>query len=171
MRSEKGVASDSRYRTKRPYVYSQHLGFLKNIGETAQTTSLFAHDDHIQEESPTDNIDQSPQQKKPSSHSNKRSKISNFDDELLKKLDMPVEENRHISFVKGLLPTLNTLTEDEILEWQHSVMESLYSIKKRKLHQNPAHFSGTQSSSSFIDQSFTLQHPLQFVNVKMEDDV
>ncbi|KAL4085040.1 hypothetical protein QTP88_027878 [Uroleucon formosanum] len=41
------------------------------------------------------------------------------------------EENRHLSFFKGLLPSLSSLNEDQILEFQASVISVLQNIKKK----------------------------------------
>lgn len=164
IRIEKNAASGSGYSSKKPYAYSQHLEFLKAIGETVQTTSSMENDEDRQGESPTDMSSiSSLHEKKPSAQRNKRSKISTFEHELLQKLDTHEEQSTHMAFMKGIEPSLQTLTADEVLEWQHSAIEALLSIKRRKGHQNPVYFSGQQASSSFTNQSFTLQPPTQNV--------
>ena len=102
-------------------------------------------------------------QGKPSAQKQNRSQTSPFEQELLKKLDTPEEQSTHMAFMKGIEPSLQTLTADEVLEWQHSAIEALLSIKKRKRYQNPVYFSGQQASSSFTNQSFNWQNPTQNV--------
>ncbi|KAL4720746.1 hypothetical protein ACJJTC_006820 [Scirpophaga incertulas] len=41
----------------------------------------------------------------------------------------PEKENHHLSFFKGIIPILNTLTIEETLEFQASVMTMLQKIK------------------------------------------
>ena len=139
LRNEKNGASGSGNNNyKRPYAYSQHLEFLKTIEETAATTSLEIDDNN---ESSMSSI----VAKKASAQRVKRCKNSKFKDGILKKFDAHEEESTHISFMKGIEPSLQTLTADEVLEWQHSAIEALISIKKRKRLQNPVHSSGQQS--------------------------
>jgi len=41
------------------------------------------------------------------------------------------EENRHLSFFKGLLPSMSSLNEDQTLEFQAGVISLLQNIKKK----------------------------------------
>lgn len=164
LRSEKNAASGSGASSKKPYAYSKHLDFLKQVGSTAQTTSSLENDGDRQGDSSTDMSSMSSlHTRKPSAQKPKRSQTSAFEQELLKKLDTPEEQSTHMAFMKGIEPSLKTLTADEVLEWQHSAIEALLSIKKRKRYQNPVYFSGQQTSSSFTNQSFNWQNPTQNV--------
>lgn len=40
--------------------------------------------------------------------------------------------DRHLSFFNGIIPSLNTFDDDEILEFQMEVLRTITSIKKRK---------------------------------------
>lgn len=40
--------------------------------------------------------------------------------------------DRHLSFFRGIIPSLNTFNEDEILEFQMNVLQTIKSIKERK---------------------------------------
>lgn len=42
-------------------------------------------------------------------------------------------DDRHISFIRGILPSLHTLTDDEILEFQMGVLELIVKIKRNRL--------------------------------------
>lgn len=48
----------------------------------------------------------------------------------------PVETDRHILFFKGILPSLRTLTEDEVVEFQMRVLELVINIKRNRLQCN-----------------------------------
>lgn len=164
LRNEKYVASGSGASNKKLYAYSKHLNFLNKIGLTAQTTSSLENDGDRQGDSSTDMSSMSSLHKtKPSAQRQKRSQTSTFEQELLKKLDTPEEQSTHMAFMKSIEPSLQDLTPDEVLEWQHSAIEALLSIKKRKRYQNPVYFSGQQASSSFTNQSFNWQNPTQNV--------
>lgn len=67
----------------------------------------------------------------------------------------PIEENSpHISFVKGLLPILNKLGEDELLEFQMGVIQLLRDIRKKGRTVDQISFEHCDMPSS----SFTLSH-------------
>ncbi|CAI6366910.1 unnamed protein product [Macrosiphum euphorbiae] len=59
-----------------------------------------------------------------------------LDAKMLKFIDHQIqiprnEENRHLSFFRGLLPSMSSLNEDQILEFQAGVMSLLQNIKKK----------------------------------------
>lgn len=49
-----------------------------------------------------------------------------------KKASPNAEENPHIAFIKGLLPSLNKLDDDQTLEFQAGVINLLQKIKSQK---------------------------------------
>ncbi|CAH0720597.1 unnamed protein product, partial [Brenthis ino] len=64
------------------------------------------------------------------------------------------ETSPHISFVKGLLPFLNKLGEDEVLEFQMGVIQLLWNIRKKGRTVDQLSVEGNDMPSS----SFTLSH-------------
>jgi hypothetical protein len=56
--------------------------------------------------------------------------MDEVDMRILKALEEP--EDRHISFFKGIVPTLHTFTEDETVNFQMGVLQLLTNIKQRQ---------------------------------------
>ncbi|CAG5043435.1 unnamed protein product [Parnassius apollo] len=85
-------------------------------------------------------------------------KIDNkvVNDRMVKFLDSrinPEKENHHLSFFKGIIPILNTLTIEETLEFQASVMTMLQKIKSRNYERpNYGHWRGSYNQMTGPDQ-------------------
>lgn len=68
-----------------------------------------------------------------------------------------VEENPHVCFIRGLLPTLNRLTDDQTLEFQAGVIQLLQTLKKRRAPVNEVIHSFGMPCSNF-DLSKLIAH-------------
>ncbi|CAB3256590.1 unnamed protein product [Arctia plantaginis] len=85
-------------------------------------------------------------------------KIDNkeVNDRMVKFLDSrinPEKENHHLSFFKGIIPILNTLTIEETLEFQASVMTMLQKIKSRNYERpNYGHWRDSYNQMTGPDQ-------------------
>lgn len=65
----------------------------------------------------------------------------------------PEKENHHLSFFKGIIPILNTLTIEETLEFQASVMTMLQKIKSRNYERpNYGHWRDSYNQITGPDQ-------------------
>lgn len=64
----------------------------------------------------------------------RKTKTEKLDDKMLKFLDSKLKhhEHRHVSFIKGVLPSLATFDDDEHLEFQAGVLALIQKIKKTR---------------------------------------
>ena len=135
-REDTNAASGSG-RKKRRYVYFHQLEFLKKNATPAVTENSLEGLNNAGElpfnETTATSIENSTPGKPSKSKRKKNYNGNEFEEELLKRLDNPTQENQHVSFIKGIMPTLNTLDQDEIFEWQHQALNSLHAIKARKM--------------------------------------
>ena len=137
--------------------FCKTVGISKKNVTNTQTVSSVENDVEVPKD--TSPIQSPLPYGKPSTRKRNQSQTSSFEQELLKKLDTPAEEqSTHVAFIKSIEPALKLLNEDEVLEWQHSAIEALLSIKKRKIYQTPMYLSGQQASSSF-SQIYNWQNP------------
>lgn len=83
---------------------------------------------------------------------------------MLKKMEE--EPDRHLCFFKGIIPSLNTFTDDEVIQFQLGVMELITKIKKQRCsvqyhriyHPDTTHLQP-------IHQTFRPQLPVSFQNI------
>lgn len=66
------------------------------------------------------------------SFSRKKRKADDIEVKMLKLLEGEKEQNRHISFFHGVLPSLNEFDEEQTLEFQIGVLQLIKKIKKSK---------------------------------------
>lgn len=132
---------------KEYHLYKQ-LQFLKKNLQNETTTSI-----NEQEEQEQEGTSQKRYQKQPP----KRKKASNnFEDEIIKTLKEP--ENRHISFFKGILPSLERLDDNKTLIFQSRVLQIL-----TELHQPHSYYyanSNYQGGYQTLNFATSQQTPL-----------
>ncbi|KAK9719504.1 hypothetical protein QE152_g22655 [Popillia japonica] len=58
-----------------------------------------------------------------------RGQSDDFEKKLLQLIETP---NRHIAFIQGLLPTLETFTDDEVVEFQAGALHLIKTIKSAR---------------------------------------
>ena len=67
----------------------------------------------------------------------RKRKPDEFELRIMKALEEGNQPNRHLSFFKGIIPSLQNFNEEETLEFQMAVLQSIANIKHRK----PSNFS------------------------------
>jgi len=67
----------------------------------------------------------------------RKRKPDEFEVRIIKALEGRNQPNRHLSFFKGIIPSLQNFNEEENLEFQMGVLQSIANIKHRK----PSNFS------------------------------
>ena len=147
MRAIVSTPSGSGAKKKREYIYFKNLEFLRKVVASRPTVSTIP-----EEETETASA---PKPEKPSSRKRLvgQDKNSKFEEELLSHLTQGScdSESVHVSFIKFLLPTLETFSADETLDFQGEVLNLVRNIKRQRLlqmshaHQNKqnySHFSG-----------------------------
>lgn len=162
------------------YCYHDQLLFLKKIIDPAVTQDSGGKKATDIEEGDTENpiqnedeqeptiVPESPGQENPSGDAKrlKRSvlprqrltvidqKMAAFIDHQMKSQPNMQNEDRNLSFFKSLLPTLASLNDDQILQFQGGVINLLQNIKSRNLNQ----WSSQQPSTS----NYSYQSPAYF---------
>ena len=88
----------------------------------------------------------------------KKRKLDEVDCRLLKALEDRNNENRHLCFFKGVLPSLENFSEEETLQFQMGVLQLITNIKsQRELNVNSEPMTPNSSeTSSSEDCSFLL---------------
>lgn len=135
--------SGSSAKPSRLYLYHEQMGFMKKIIDS--TTVQESIDDSVRTDEENRGGRQIDENEKnhtvhqPSSSGTQRKRKSEtmheLDAKMLKFIDHQINipkytENRHLSFFKGLLPTMSSLNEDQTLEFQAGVISLLQNIKK-----------------------------------------
>ncbi|KAJ8944794.1 hypothetical protein NQ318_003662 [Aromia moschata] len=90
----------------------------------------------------------------------RKRKVDEVDMRILKALEQP--EDRHISFFKGIIPSLNTFTEDETLQFQMDVLQVINNIKKRRFQshqQHPSFNSPSLATTSTATNNYYCYNP------------
>ncbi|XP_054270360.1 uncharacterized protein LOC128991474 [Macrosteles quadrilineatus] len=135
----------------RSYIYGDQLNFLKkvlpqytddsfsDIGKYAQTEmsgDLENEDDEVSSSSNTeDNFASGSALRKPEKQKSKKMKV---DPVVLELLGLMRRNDRHSSFFAGIIPSLETFDDDDVVEFQLRVLQIVSEIKKRKKTANPA---------------------------------
>lgn len=124
------------------YVYAEQLKFLSKVFCPRSTEDSLSINSGNEDTEPTvsenDNRNESGQFKIPPRKQlgSRKRKMDEVDMRMLKALEEP--EDRHISFFKGIVPTLHLFTEDETVNFQMGVLQLLTNIKQRRFQtQNP----------------------------------
>jgi len=69
-----------------------------------------------------------------------------FELRIMKALEEGNQPNRHLSFFKGIIPSLQSFNEEETLGFQMGVLQLIGNIKHRK----PSNFSSVQTAISYF---------------------
>ncbi|KAJ8945299.1 hypothetical protein NQ318_002756 [Aromia moschata] len=111
------------------YVYAEQLKFLTKIFTSRSTEDSLSANCETEKSSELDVLEtdnrnndsqfEIPPRNKPLG--SRKSKVDEVDMRILKALEQP--EDRHIFFFKGIIPSLNTFTEDETLQFQMDVLQ------------------------------------------------
>lgn len=128
------------------YIYGKQLQFLKKLTEGRSTEDSFSDTEPAQlpENSETDGNDTS-KNTPISTREMLAEEVGTFRkpaDLIRKRKPDPVElqligalkekPDRHTSFIQGIIPSLETFDDDEIIEFQLKVLQVVQDIKKRK---------------------------------------
>lgn len=138
--------SGSSAKPSRLYLYHDQMCFLKKIMDST-TVQESAGDGPLEQNKGTHQIDEkeknifnkSPANQPHISGTQRKRKSDpahELDAKMLKFIDHQIqtprnEENCHLSFFKGLLPSISSLNEDQSLEFQAGVISLLQNIKKK----------------------------------------
>lgn len=132
--------SGARASKLRKYIYHKALPFLEKVREHAETTSNIQGEIPIQGESRQDDTvdesgveSQNTQQttntvpntvNKPSKVPKKKKKMDDFQLRMLKVVETPQQDgDRHLSFFKGIIPSISKFNEPQIVEFQLGVLQ------------------------------------------------
>ncbi|XP_063622935.1 uncharacterized protein LOC134795012 [Cydia splendana] len=125
-------------KTNKPYIYKEQMQFLKKIAEPNRT-----HDSVS--ERPTDvysetgkSTDTNPEESLSSAR--RKRKLTDLDEKMCQFLDsrMSTDQGKDtkdhpmLSFFKGILPSVVSFDDDEILELQSGVLSLIQNIKKKR---------------------------------------
>lgn len=126
----------------KPYTYSENLKFLKNTfklpsAEDSTSNSSLTNEHFNFVEVPAKNLSESDESDRENNSANTEITSSPARKKVKTEVESPTIlgdiGDRHISFFKGILPSLQTLTEDEIVEFQMGVLELMINIKRNRL--------------------------------------
>ncbi|KAL1132094.1 hypothetical protein AAG570_010052 [Ranatra chinensis] len=107
------------------YVNSDQSQFLENMLEVRPTDDSIATD----ENSDTEQTEESGRRLKRPPCGLKKNKNFDSDDRIVKLQVRPEQENRHLSFFRGIIPSLSAFNDDEVIELQMGVLQTI--LKKR----------------------------------------
>lgn len=114
--------------TKKYHLYEQ-LIFLNKIAPSEIQTSIANHssqnsEERSEQQNPEPGIEPSTPKK-----SRRKHKPDNFKRELLNTLKNQKEESRHLSFFKGILPSLEKFNEQQTLHFQSRILQLITVIQ------------------------------------------
>ncbi|KAK9732129.1 hypothetical protein QE152_g12985 [Popillia japonica] len=111
------------------------------------------------ESNSTQEADAHPRKKK-GKKATPRGQSDDFEKKLLQLIETP---NRHIAFIQGLLPTLETFTDDEVVEFQAGALHLIKTIKSaRNIRPHasvPLSANLKQTNQPFVWQPFVWGQP------------
>ncbi|CAF4832895.1 unnamed protein product [Pieris macdunnoughi] len=113
------------------YHLNKQLQFLKKVSQNATDSSLCVAEGDIENE-----ITALPRYKS-QPRKRKADDKDDIEEDLLAILKTP--ENRHLHFFKGILPSLQSLNENQTLIFQSRVLQILTDILQPSIHQNTHH--------------------------------
>ncbi|XP_068082562.1 uncharacterized protein [Anabrus simplex] len=132
------------------YVYNDQLQFLKKLTEGRHTEDSLADNTQM---GVNDFTERSQELKVPNKEkgSRKRRKPDELEIKMLQALESSGQPNRHLSFFNGIIPSLQTFDDDEIIKFQIGVLQLIENIKRVKrqgFYQSPA-VSGVQTPCQY----------------------
>ncbi|CAH1953516.1 unnamed protein product [Acanthoscelides obtectus] len=145
------------------YIYAEQLKFLTKIfthrstEDSLSANPVQATSDADVSETDTENNNtqlKSPPRKQLGS---RKRKIDDVELRMIKALEQP--EDRHISFFKGIVPSLHTFTDDETLQFQTGVLRLITNIKQRRFQSNQSlPCAGTSVYDNYINRQNSTEH-------------
>lgn len=161
--------------TAKTYVYNAQLQFLNKVFKERQTkrslpgniTHPDTSDEERPQETPETEVTQARAKARNKSEPRKR-KLDEVELEMLKALKQ-TPDDRHLSFFKGIIPSLNSFDDDEILHFQTTVLQTITSIKHRKktlfCNQHSTLSYAVQVNPSQLPVSTTKSHPYSNISL------
>ncbi|CAF4844844.1 unnamed protein product [Pieris macdunnoughi] len=151
--------SGSGAKTAKPYVYSKQLSFLKKVIEPKETISnVISKNNYTESENQKNNSEGNDTSAANSIQTQvnmatmspipkfipkrpMKNAVNPLDAKMMKFMDSysnnePKTINRHLSFFKGIIPSLDKFDDDEVLEFQMGVLQLLKNIKSRRNRNN-----------------------------------
>lgn len=170
-------SSGSARQPPKTYIYGKQLQFLKKTTEGRPTDDSFSDDARApqppkhsendgDETNPNEGLNKETAEevltfKKPNQIIKKKRKPDPVELELISVIKQ--KPDRHSSFFNGIIPSLETFDDDEIVEFQLKVLQVVSEIKKRKKASadiNPAiHPSTSHEWHSSHDQRYHILQP------------
>ncbi|XP_049837828.1 uncharacterized protein LOC126282258 isoform X2 [Schistocerca gregaria] len=125
----------SRYgkQTTSTYIYGHELQFLKkaSCGCPTELSMPVVNEESADSDCITDSCSEEDSEEKETVTKNKRKHKQDTVEQRM--VDVSKQHSdRHISFFRGIIPSLETFDDDEIVEFQLNVLQIIANIKKRK---------------------------------------
>lgn len=122
------------------YIYNDQLQFLNKVFEERTTFDSLTQETENSDSTGHQSANEMEKEnsvtfKKPAKQlgSRKRKNVDEVELKMLKALEGSKEaEDRHLSFFKGIIPTLHNFTDDEVVQFQLEVMQVITKIKKEQ---------------------------------------
>ncbi|KDR16963.1 hypothetical protein L798_09252 [Zootermopsis nevadensis] len=123
--------------TTKTYIYNAQLQFLRNVfleRKTEDTPSAdIGQPEEANEKTPQNTSNNEVTQAIAKDFKTAVTRKRKSDNVELEMIQAPKDQSdRHLSFFRGIIPSLNTFDDDEILELQMSVLQKITSMKQRK---------------------------------------
>ncbi|XP_039286573.1 uncharacterized protein LOC120351887 [Nilaparvata lugens] len=149
------------------YIFHEQMDFLRKVFDSRETEDTFLSENSSQESAETETQDSTPTSSKETQaskkkRSNETRKPDEFEAKLLAMVEAP---NRHMASMQGLLPTLDTFTDDQVLEFQTRTLTLIQSIKHAPRigpYSAPPQFAEQHQSPQTIGWGYS-STPQQFV--------
>ncbi|XP_068200905.1 uncharacterized protein [Palaemon carinicauda] len=126
-------SSGSGSKTLKKYVYDEKLHFLKKNGLSRKSKEGYTLEEtkNIELDIAEIRSDKSVKEScsKCASKGNEKRKFDDIEEHAIKPIQ--TEENRHLSFFKGIVPSLEKFEEEEVIEFQVGVLNLIQKIRKR----------------------------------------
>lgn len=99
------------------------------------------------------------------SHEKERTKMVAVTEKLLQVLNQPEEKpNRHLSFFQGIIPSLESMTETQVLQFQAGVLKLIIEIKATRNYTSRFMTSPTHLPPSTVPQYLPTAYSTESVN-------
>lgn len=136
--------SGSSTKPSRLYVYHEQMSFLKKVTNPS-VVHQSTHTDNSANETITEvdvNTDKDPSKQTANKATRRKRNINEVDAKMMKFIDHQIisskiskhneDDNRHLLFFKGILPSLTSFDDDETLEFQAGVLGLVQNMRARK---------------------------------------